>query len=186
MEDFAAAEEDLATFTQCAEVNALGPYIIAAAGLRGELEIQRGRTGDALGAVEESLSRLRAARYELLTTPFSIALIKGLILDSRLDEARDLVATTLANCDANGERFAAPELLRLKAKVVRLSEGAPDASIALLEDALTLSRAQGARAWELKVAIDLAKALTAEQKMEEATALLEAVWPDSLPGALSG
>lgn len=185
MEDFAAAEEDLATFTQCAEVNALGPYIIAAAGLRGELEIQRGRTGDALGAVEESLSRLRAARYELLTTPFSIALVKGLLLDSRLDEARDLVATTLANCDANGERFAVPELLRLKAEVVRLSEGASDASIALLEDALTLSRAQGARAWELKVATDLAKALAAEQKMEEATALLEAVWPDSLPGALS-
>jgi len=186
MEDVATAEEDLATFTQCAEVNALGPYIIAAAGFRGELEIQRGCTGDALGAIEESLSRLRAARYELLTTSFSIALVKGLILDSRLDEARDLVTTTLANCDANGERFAVPELLRLKAQVVRLSEGAPDASIALLEGALTLSRAQGARAWELKIAIDLAKALTTEQKMEEATALLETVWPDSLPGALSG
>ncbi|UIJ46539.1 helix-turn-helix transcriptional regulator [Sphingomonas cannabina] len=155
MEDYAAAEQDLAAFTECAEVNALGPYIAAAAGFRGELAIQRGQTGDALGAVEESLSRLRAARYELLTTPFSIALARGLVADSRTDEALDLVDATLARCDANGERFAVPELLRLKARIVRFTPSAEDAST-LLDQALTLSREQGARAWELKAAADLA------------------------------
>ena len=155
MEDFAAAEADLAAFTECAEVNALGPYIAAAAGFRGELDIQRGRTGDALGAVEESLSRLRAARYELLTTPFSIALARGLAAESRTGEALALVDATLACCEANGERFAVPELLRLKAGIVR-STGAKDTGIALLEEALALSREQGARAWELRVAADLA------------------------------
>jgi predicted ATPase/DNA-binding winged helix-turn-helix (wHTH) protein len=164
MEDFAEAESDLATFTECAEVNALGPYVAAAAGFRGELAIQRGLTGDALSAVEESLSRLRAARYELLTTPFSIALVKGLILESRLDEARDLVGAALARCDANGERFAVPELLRLKAQVVRLSGGENGESLALLDEALTLSREQGARAWELRVVIDFAEGLAAAER----------------------
>ncbi len=153
MEDFTAAEADLAAFTECAKVNALGPYIAAAAGFRGELDIQRGRTGDALGAVEESLSRLRAARYELLTTPFSIALAHGLLAESRADEALALVDATLARCEANGERFAVPELLRLKARIARTS-GMEDASDALLEEALALSLEQGARAWELKVAAD--------------------------------
>jgi len=156
MEDFAAAEIDLAVFTECAEVNALGPYIAAAAGFRGELDIQRGRTGDALGAVEESLSRLRAARYELLTTPFSIALARGLAAESRTSEALTLVDITLARCEANGERFAVPELLRLKARIVRSAGAEENISIALLEEALALSREQGASAWELRAAADLA------------------------------
>ena len=158
MEDYAAAEQDLATFTECAEVNALGPYVAAAAGFRGELAIQRGQIGDALGAVEESLSRLRAARYELLTTPFSIALARGLVADSRADEALGVVNAALARCEANGERFAVPELLRIKAGIVRLGPSAEDAG-SLFDQALTLSREQGARAWELRVAADLAALL---------------------------
>lgn len=156
MEDFAAAEADLAVFTECAEVNALGPYIAAAAGFRGELDILRGRTGDALGAVEESLSRLRAARYELLTTPFSITLARGLAAESRTREALALIDVTLARCEASGERFAVPELLRLKARIVRSAGAEKDTSIALLEEALALSREQGARAWERRAAADLA------------------------------
>jgi len=155
MEDFIAAEVDLAAFTECAEVNALGPYIAAAAGFRGELDIQRGRTGDSLGAVEESLSRLRAARYELLTAPFSIALARGLAAESRTDEALALLDTTLARCEANGERFVVPELLRLKAGMVCSAGAKEEARVALLQEALALSREQGARAWEVRVAADL-------------------------------
>jgi len=154
IEDFAAAEADLAAFTECAEVNALGPYIAAAAGFRGELDIQRGRTEGALAAVEESLSRLRAARYELLTTPFSIALAKGLAAEGRNSEALALVDATLARCNADGERFAVPELLRLKAGIGRSDRAGNGARAALLE-ALALSREQGAHAWELKIAADL-------------------------------
>jgi len=178
MEDFAAAEEDLAAFTECAEVNALGPYIAAAAGFRGELAIQRGRTDDALAAVEESLSRLRAARYELLTTPFSIALARGLILDARLNEALDLLDGTLTRCEANGEKFAMPELLRLKAEVIQRSGGDKGASIVVLGEALALARQQGARAWELKAGIDLATLFAATERSAEAVALLDTICSD--------
>ncbi|HVJ03183.1 MAG TPA: hypothetical protein VM662_13455, partial [Sphingomonas sp.] len=155
MGDFAAAEQDLAAFTELAEINALGPYMAAALGFRGELAIQRGHTGEALVAVENSLSRLRAARYELLTTPFVIALVRGFILDARLAEACDLVDATLASCESRGERFALPELIRLKAQVLRLSGAQEQASRALLDEALALSQQQGAHAWALKVATDL-------------------------------
>jgi predicted ATPase/DNA-binding winged helix-turn-helix (wHTH) protein len=161
MDDLAAADEDLATFTECAELNAFAPYIAAAGGFRGELAIRRGSAGDALTRVEESLSRLRAARYELLTTPFSIALVQGLILSARLDDARDLVAVALARCNASGERFAVPELLRLKAQILHLSGGETEAGLAVLDEALALSREQRARAWELKITANLAEALDA-------------------------
>ena len=174
MEDLDAAEEALDAFTECAEVNALGPYIAAARGFRGELAIQRGHTEDALSAVEESLARLRAARYELLTTPFSIALARGLLLDGRWREARDLVGAAISRCEANGERIAMPELLRLKAEIAHRDERDPDVVIAILEEALALSRAQGAQAWELRAAMNLASQLAKVGKVERAIDCLEA------------
>ena len=181
MEDFAAADADLAAFTECAEVNRFGPYIAAASGFRGEIAVQQGGTGEALGAIEESLSRLRAARYELLTTTFSIALVRGLIADSRPDEALDLVDATLARCEANGEQLAAPELLRLKAKILATGALKEDASLALLEDALVLSRQQGSRAWELKVTVDLARSLAARERIAQAAAMLETALSSYFP-----
>jgi len=168
MNELDAADEALAAFTECAEVNALGPYIAAAGGFRGELAIQRGRLGEALGAVEESLSRLRAARYELLTTPFSIALARGLILTARYHEARELIDATIARCNGNGERFAMPELLRVKAEILRRTDGNVGASEALLKEAMNLARAQGSRAWELRIAADLDGLLDEERRYDAA------------------
>lgn len=174
MEDFDVAEEALDAFTECAEVNALGPYIAAARGFRGELAIQRGRTEDALSAVEESLARLRAARYELLTTPFSISLARGLLLDGRWREARDLVTGVIDRCEASGERIAMSELLRLKAEIVLRHERDADTAVSILEEALALSRAQGALAWELKAALDLASELAESGNIDRAIDCLAA------------
>nr|WP_208411815.1 winged helix-turn-helix domain-containing protein [Sphingomonas naasensis] len=174
MDDLDVAESALEAFTECAEVNALGPYIAAGRGFRGELAIQRGRTEDALSAVEESLGRLRAARYELLTTPFSIALARGLLLEERWREARDLVDGTIGRCEANGERIAMPELLRLKAEIACREAGDPMVAVAILEEALALSREQGARAWELRAAMDLVPHLAGIGDTERAVDCLAA------------
>lgn len=172
MEDLDTADEALKAFTECATANSLGPYIAAANGFRGELAILRGRTGDALGAVEESLARLRAARYELLTTSFSIALAKGLILDDRVGEANELMDASIARCEVNGERFAMPELLRIKAEIVRLSDGSVEAGEKLLRRAIELAKEQGARAWELRVATDLASLIADSNRPKEAQGVL--------------
>lgn len=174
MEDLDLASEAIEAFTECAEVNALGPYIAAAAGFRGEFAILSGRTEDALGVVQESLSRLRAARYELLTTPFSMTLARGLILDGRLDEAGDLIDAAVARCEANGERFAMPELLRIKADLVHRADQ-DGAAFSILENALAISREQGALAWELRIASDLAGLLAGGERAREAIAILNSV-----------
>ncbi|WP_442679332.1 ATP-binding protein [Sphingomonas sp. ASY06-1R] len=171
-EDFDKAEQALHIFSTCAEVNAMGPYIAAANGLRGELQIQRGRTGDALGALQESLSRLRAIRYELLTIPFSIALSHGLMLAQRLPEARDLIDQTIARCNATEERLMLAEALRIKARIARANGAEASVPEALLSDAMTLARAQGAYAWQLRAAIDQAELLIALARSAEAAARL--------------
>jgi predicted ATPase/DNA-binding winged helix-turn-helix (wHTH) protein len=158
MGDLDAAEEALKAFSECADVNALGPYIAAAGGIRGELAIQLGCTGEAISAVEESLSRLRTARYELLTTLFSIAVAQGLIQEVRLAEAVELVESTILRCKSNGELFAMAELLRFKARIAHL-QGNIEESQKILNEAICLAREQGARAWELRAIIDLAQLL---------------------------
>jgi predicted ATPase/DNA-binding winged helix-turn-helix (wHTH) protein len=155
MEDVDAADVALQAFTDCAQINALGPYIAAASGFRGEIAILRGRTDEALGMVEESLARLRAARYELLTTPFSIALARGLLLEGREREANQLLDGAIVRCESNGERFAMPELLRLKADIQK-RRGDYDGAIALLERAVALTETQGSLAWRVRTALDLA------------------------------
>ncbi|QEL26603.1 transcriptional regulator [Bosea sp. F3-2] len=155
MDELDAAQAALDAFTECAEVNAFGPYIAAAGGFRGELALQQGALGEALGAIEESLSRLRAIRYELLTTSFSLALARGLMQGARYSEARELIEVTIARCHGNGERFALPELLRVKAEIVCRADGDIAACEALLKEALILAREQGSRAWESRIAVDL-------------------------------
>jgi len=172
--DHDKAETSLATFARVAEINALGPYISACSGLRGELSVQRGQTQEALVWIEESLSRLHSSRYELLTTTFSIALAHGLASDMRLAEALMILNAAIDHCNGNGEHLAMPELLRLKAKILELGGDSVDEAESLLLDALDCSRRQGARAWELRIAIDLAQ-LWNGHRPADAAELLSAV-----------
>jgi len=155
MGDRLRAEQALRTFRDCAQINALGPYIAVAQGFAGELAIDEGRHAEGAAALADSLARLRGARYELLTTPFSIALARALAAGGRADEARRLVESTLARCMETGERIALPELLRVKAAIAGTSGAAEDA-FAALEQAGSVAREQGARAWEMRVAADRA------------------------------
>ncbi|RYF30552.1 MAG: tetratricopeptide repeat protein [Comamonadaceae bacterium] len=155
--EFAAAEEALAAFAECAEANAFSPYIAAADGYRGAIAIEHDRPTDAaLDLVSQSLTRLHATRYELLTTLFSIMLVRGLILRDRFVEARTLVEATIARGEANGEAFAFPELLRLKAKLLHDAEGDAPGSVQVLEKAAWLAKTQGALAWLSLVEADRA------------------------------
>lgn len=172
--DLDQAEAGLEAFTKLATVNAFGPYIAASGGFRGELAVERGQRGEALGWIEESLARLHAARYELLTTSFAIALSQGLVLDDRADEALDLLNATIDQCRRNGELLFMPELLRVKAAALHRADGphAPEVE-ALLREATAWSRRQGARAWELRAAVDLARLRVAQGRQPEAAAELE-------------
>lgn len=154
--DFEAAEDALDALAECAEASALKPYIAAANGLRGAVAFERDRTAASLDAIKNSLTSLRAARYELLVTPIAITLAWGFLLAARLQEARELVEVSLLRCEAIGELFAVPELLRIKAEIARRLDGDAAASKTFLHNALKLARGQGARAWEHKIGADLA------------------------------
>jgi predicted ATPase len=103
-----------------------------------------------------------------------LALSQGLIVDGRSGEALDLLNATIDQCERNGERLYMSELLRIKAAALGSIEGADDLEAErLLLEAATWARGQGARAWELRVAIDLARLRIAQGRDAEALADLE-------------
>jgi predicted ATPase len=171
--DLSPAQACLETFASYAEVNAFGPYIAAAEGFRGQLSIQRGEPDNALNLIEDSLARLHAARYELLTSTFEIARGQGLILLGRHAEAAERVSSTIEKCRANGELYALPELLRVKANALRRA-GIENVSEVerCLQESLDCSRDQGARGWSLRGGIDLARLWMDCDRVADAVSLL--------------
>lgn len=153
MAEWNRAESALGTFSECAQINALGPYIAVAQGFRGELAIEQGRYAEAVAALEESRSLLHAARYELLTTPFAIALARGLVADGRSEAARRIVDSSIARCTGSGELILLPELLRVKA-AIRAAAGMGEDAAEVLDEAFAVAQRQGAPAWEARIAMD--------------------------------
>lgn len=172
--DLEQAADSLDTFTRIAEANAFGPYVAASQGLAAAIAIRGGQPGNAVALLEESLTRLHGMRYELLTTSFELALAEGLMLAGQHDRALTQVGRTIEHCRQSGDAFALPELLRINAQILKGIGGAQgQAGEALLQESIALSQQQGARAWELRAAMDVASLKLEQGRRDEAIAALQ-------------
>ena len=178
----AAAYIDL--LISSAESHSLAPYLLVARGFKSEVAI---RQGDAKGGVEglrDSLQKLHAAPYELLTTELNLSLAGGLSAIGQFDGAISLIDESLAQVETNGNHLYVPELLRVKGTILlHLPEPHRNRAEACFRPALEMSRHQGARAWELRIAIDLAGQLIARGQPESARALLQPVFKQFAEGS---
>jgi predicted ATPase len=112
--------------------------------------------------------------YELLSTSLKITLVQGLAKLGQSAEAMQLTDETIRSVSANGDTCYAPELLRVKGSLLlTMPEARRSEAEACLMQSLELSRRQGARAWELRTAVDLATLWAGRQKTESARALLQ-------------
>jgi predicted ATPase len=118
------------------------------------------------------------------TTAFSASLAQGLAAVGRLSDGFTLIEEAIRSCEANGDHCYMPELLRVKAGLL-LSMPQPsigDAQSELLHS-LDWSRRQGARAWELRTATDLAALLARRGRSGDARKLLQPVFEQFTEGA---
>ncbi|GGH31792.1 transcriptional regulator [Alsobacter metallidurans] len=160
--DLPALEEHVDRFISRSAPNAFAPYLEVGRGWRGVVAIRRGETAAGVAILEESLAKLHAMPYELLSMPLTLALILGLMHSGRSPEARALVIRTMEDAETHGDLCSMPELLRMKALLALEDEAASrDRAKDLLRQSLALARQQGARGWELRAASSLA-ALRAE------------------------
>ena len=175
--DLESAEENIDRFITHAQSHSMGPYLAAGQGVKGELAIRRGDAKSGMESVKQCLEELHAARYELLTTTFNISLIQGLLAIDRLDESMTLIDETIRLVETNGDLVFMPELLRIKGNALRiLSQSSLEKVERCFTDSLRLSRGQGALAWELRTAVDLATLLREQGRHEDARALLQPIF----------
>ncbi|MFE0753035.1 ATP-binding protein [Inquilinus sp. NPDC058860] len=178
--DLRSAEQHVAWFTARAGSHSLGPYLAVGQAFAGALALRRGDAEAGVGELQAGLATLRGARYEVLTTILEIALAEGLAATGRAAEGLALVDETICRVEARGDLVYGPELLRVKG---RLLQATPQAAEACFRQSLDWSRSQGASAWELRTATDLASLLAGEGRRGEAAALLRPVFDRFTEGA---
>jgi predicted ATPase/DNA-binding winged helix-turn-helix (wHTH) protein len=174
--DLDAAQEHLDWFIARAQSDSFEPYLHLGHAFRGELAICRGEVEAGVELLQGRLERLRATRYGLFTMRLQAVLARGLAASGRWAEALALVEETGRLIDDKGYASYLPELLRLKASIFLAmpEKRIEDAEKCLLES-LDLSRVQGARAWELRAATDLAAHWAGQGRTKDARELLRPV-----------
>jgi predicted ATPase len=79
----------------------------------------------------------------------------------------------MALAESTGEAWFDAELHRLKGEILLREHRGDAAATACFERALEIARAQGARTWELRAGLSLARLLIARRKRAAGHALLE-------------
>jgi predicted ATPase/DNA-binding winged helix-turn-helix (wHTH) protein len=181
--DLRGAEEYIEQSISLAESRSLGPLVAVGQGRKGELAVRRGHTEEGIESLRTSMEKIHGVRYELLTTEFNISLVQGFAAIGRLAEATTLINETIQRVETNGDVSYMPELLRLKGSLL-LSRPQPrvDDAESFFMQSLELSRRQGARAWELRTATDLAAHFANQGQSERGRALLQPVFEQFVEG----
>jgi predicted ATPase/DNA-binding winged helix-turn-helix (wHTH) protein len=160
-----------------ARSHALSPYLTIAHGFKGALAICRGEARSGVESLQTCLEALHAASYELLTAEFHIYLVQGLVATGRFDDGMTLIDETIRLVKANGNVSYMPELLRAKGGLqLTWQQSGCEAAEICFRQSRRLSRRQGARAWELRTAIDLAMQLANRGQRQDADTLLRPVF----------
>ena len=175
--DLPGAEQHIERLISRAESQSLSPYVFVARGFAAEVAIRRGDAKGGVDILQRCLEKLHAATYEVFTTPLEISLVQGLATAGQFEESVTRIDKTIGHVDTNGDFCYMPELLRIKASLLlSMPHPAADEAEKCFTQSLEWSRRQGARAWELRTATDLAAHLAGKGRAAEGQSLLQPVF----------
>lgn len=171
--DFASADAYADRLVAHAQSHSLGPYLYVGHGYKGTLAIHRGDAKFGVETLQDCLERCRAMRYEMRNTEFRIVLAQGLLATGEVAKAARLIDDTISLAEENGDLLFMPEALRVRGcALLAMPKSRADDAETWFGRSLDLSRRQGALAWELRTAIDLATLLAARGRTDRADGLL--------------
>jgi predicted ATPase/DNA-binding winged helix-turn-helix (wHTH) protein len=181
--DLESADANTDAFITHAESQAMGPYVAAGRACKGAIAIRRGDARTGVELLQRSLETLHTVRYQLMTATFNIALAEGLKALGRLSEALALTEQTVRHVEQSGGASDMPELLRVKGNLfLSAPQRRVEEAEACFTKSLDLSRRQGARAWELRTATDLAALWATQKRAKDARGMLQPVFEQFTEG----
>jgi tetratricopeptide (TPR) repeat protein len=175
--DLESAEEHADWLISLSESRSLEPYLAAGRGLKGHVAILRGDATNGIETLRDCVKLFHTTPYHVATSLFSTWLAQGLAATGQLSDSFTLIEETIRKVETNGDYYCLPEALRVKAGLLlSISKANSAEAHACFVQSLELSRRQGARAWELRAATDLARLLAAEGQVKDARALLQRIF----------
>jgi predicted ATPase len=175
--ELAAAEEYADRLVAYAQSHSLGPYLHVGHGYKGTLAIRRGNAKSGVETLQDCLEHCHALHYEVRNTELKIVLAQGLLAIGQVDKAITLVDDTISQVEENGDFFFMPEALRVRGcALLLLPKARVDDAQTWFMRSLELGRRQGAQAWELRAAIDMAALLAGQGQADDACTLLQPIF----------
>ena len=150
-------------------------YVALANVFQGQSLVARGHLKEGFSSLSGGLSMMRATGA-VLCSPLALKMLAEVngALD-RPSEALDCIAEAVQIIETTDERWLLSEIIRLRGKIL-----AAKRELAAAEDsyseAVAVAREQGARVFELRAAIDLARLLDDNDRRGEARDLLAPVY----------
>jgi predicted ATPase/DNA-binding winged helix-turn-helix (wHTH) protein len=175
--DLDAAERSIAQLKDHAENHALHNYYACGLGFEGLLSVERGDLAAGERLLCTCLDGLRSAQYEVLHTAFLSSLAEVLAMRGHFDAGLAAIDEALNRTERNRGFWWMPEALRLKGKILLLSD---QANVRPAEDyfrrSLDLAHRQGALSWELRGALSLGRLHHSQGRNGDACDLLDSVY----------
>jgi class 3 adenylate cyclase/predicted ATPase len=161
-----AAEEALGPFSE--HVNVMQ--------WRGAAHIQRGEFEIGHPLIKAGNDFWTMSGGRICTAMFRSWIVLGLQGLGRIDEASVLNADNITHCRETGDCYMEPECVRLQGELTLQAEN-PDIEAAdrLFREAILIAQMHGAKSWELRAAMSLARLLRSRDRRADAVECLEPV-----------
>jgi predicted ATPase/DNA-binding winged helix-turn-helix (wHTH) protein len=173
--DIDAVEHDIVELIEHARTHSIKPQVGIGHCFLGLCQTRRNQFDAAMSLATEGLRLLAEMRYEVFVPLILAHLSESAIAADRHADAVSLMAQ-LASRDPNKEHWCTAEVLRVKGLLALSGDDDPSAAATLFLQSAALARKQGALAWELRAAMNLARLRANQGRQREAIELLEAVY----------
>ncbi|MGY4357437.1 putative ATPase [Bradyrhizobium sp. i1.7.7] len=171
--DFEAAERHGAELLEHTERHAIRLWGLWARAFNAAVVVRRGDVATGLPLLREELNRAGDARF----LPRFLPLLGELAACSgeahQIDRGLDVIEDVLTRCNDRQELWYLPELMRIKGELLLKSPRHAGDAEARFREAMDIANQQGARFWELRGAISLARFMIGAGQNAEALAILE-------------
>jgi predicted ATPase len=135
-----------------------------------------GEVAEGIQRLAEGIGAWSGLGLRAYLTPGLCRLAEGCLLGGRYSEGLEQVAQALTIAAETEENWYLARLHHLRAELLQAQSRTADAAEASLRTAVEIARAQGARGWELRASLSLARLWRDEGKRDEAGKLLAPVY----------
>ncbi|MDA9493884.1 ATP-binding protein [Bradyrhizobium sp. CCBAU 11361] len=171
--DLDAAERHGTELLEHTERHAIRLWGLWARAFNAAVIARRGDAATGLPLLRDELNRAGDARF----LPRFLPLLGELAACSgeadQVDRGLDVIEDALTRCNDRQELWYLPELIRIKAELMRRSARHSADAEARFREAMEIAALQGARFWELRCATSLARLMSGAGRNAEALTILE-------------